>query len=196
MDAAAAKAFVAAQKEMGKAFKGANNQHFRSKYANLGAVMDACYPALHAHGFAIAQPQGRDEHGDYVETVFIHESGEAFSSRVYLLLDKQNMQGKGSAITYARRYGLIALAGLEDTDDDGNAACKPAAPPEDHDKAEFAARCVEVIRQFRNMASLAELKGAWDSLNEHEREVAADKSVIKAKDERKTELMAAREAAE
>ena len=74
----AIKALVKAQKEMGPALKSSVNPHLRSKYADLGAVMEACFDALHNNGFAVMQPGGCDEHGTYVETVFAHESGEMF----------------------------------------------------------------------------------------------------------------------
>jgi hypothetical protein len=112
------------------------NPAFKSKYAELSDVMDACMPALRSHGFAVLQPIGRDEHGDFVETHLCHEGGHQFSTRVYLILGKNDMQGFKSAVTYARRIGLGSLAGVSDTDDDGNAAAKskaakPVEPPHD-----------------------------------------------------------------
>ena len=80
------------------------------------------------------QPCGRDELGAYVETRLLHTTGESFSSKVYLVLDKQNMQGLGSAITYARRYGLLGMANLEAEDDDGNEASKPSTKIPDNKK--------------------------------------------------------------
>jgi len=122
-----ATALASAQINMGKALKQANNQHFRSKYADLGSVIDACLPALNEHGIAVVQPTGEDEHGRFVETVMIHgESGEQLSCRVPLIVGKNDMQGYGSAVTYARRYGLMAMAGIAPEDDDGNAAAKAA----------------------------------------------------------------------
>ena len=119
------KAFIAAQKDMEPARKAANNPHFKSKYADLATVQDACFPALHANGFGIQYPHVWDEAGnEFVETRFIHESGEIFSTRVRLILGKNDMQGAGSAITYARRYGLMSLAGIAPEDDDGNDAVK------------------------------------------------------------------------
>lgn len=114
-------ALLKAQTEMGKAIKNATNPHLKSNYADLGAVMDACFDALHANGFAVMQPCGQDEHGAFVETVFAHTSGADFRSRVYLVIGKNDMQGVGSAITYARRYGLLGMAGLAPEDDDGEA---------------------------------------------------------------------------
>ena len=114
-------ALLKAQTEMGKAIKKATNPHLKKNYADLGAVMDACFDALHANGFAVMQPCGQDEHGAFVETVFAHTSGADFRSRVYLVIGKNDMQGVGSAITYARRYGLLGMAGLAPEDDDGEA---------------------------------------------------------------------------
>lgn len=120
-------ALASAQANMGKALKQANNPHFRSKYADLGSVMDACLPALNEAGIALIQPTGEDEHGRFVETTLIHgESGETLSCRVPLIVGKNDMQGYGSAVTYARRYGLMAMAGIAPEDDDGNAAAKAA----------------------------------------------------------------------
>lgn len=125
-----ATALAKAQQAMGKALKQSNNPHFRSKYADLGNVMDACLPALNAHGIAVIQPVVMTEHGNAVRTTLIHESGESLSCDVPLLLGKNDMQGLGSAITYARRYGLMAMAGIAPEDDDGNAAVAsgPAKP--------------------------------------------------------------------
>lgn len=122
-----AAALVKAQLGMGKALKQTTNPHFRQKYADLGNVMDACLPALHEAGIAVIQPTGEDASGQYVETVLIHSgSGESLSCRVPLILQKNDMQGYGSAVTYARRYGLMTMAGIAPEDDDGNAAAKAA----------------------------------------------------------------------
>jgi len=129
-----ATSLAAAQINMGKALKQSNNPHFRSKYADLGSVMDACLPALNEHGIAVIQPTGEDEQGRFVETILIHgESGEQLSCRVPLIVSKNDMQGYGSAVTYARRYGLMAMAGIAPEDDDGNAAAK-AAPKQEPPK--------------------------------------------------------------
>jgi len=118
--------YIKAQKSMGKALKQSTNPHFRSKYANLENVLDACSGAFHDNNFAIYQSSGRDEQGDYVQTCIKHITGNQFLSKVYLVLDRNNMQGLGSAITYARRYGLLGLAGLAPEDDDANEASTPS----------------------------------------------------------------------
>lgn len=122
-----ASALAAAQMEMGKALKQSTNPHFRSKYADLGSVMDACLPALNSSGIAVVQPTIDDDSGRYVKTVLIHgNSGEMLECRVPLIVSKNDMQGYGSAVTYARRYGLMTMAGIAPEDDDGNAAAKAA----------------------------------------------------------------------
>lgn len=123
-----ASALAAAQSNMGKALKQSENPHFRSKYADLGSVMDACLPALNDAGIAVIQPYEGDEFGRYVTTKFIHTSGEVLETRIPLILGKNDMQGLGSALTYARRYGLMALAGIAPEDDDGNAAVQNPPP--------------------------------------------------------------------
>lgn len=127
-------ALAAAQKVMGPAIRQSLNPHLKNKYADLASVMDACMEALNDHGIAVMQAPGQDEHGLYVETRFLHSSGEVLSCRVPLIVDKQNMQGYGSAVTYARRYGLMCMAGIAPEDDDGNAAA--AAPPKQQKRAQ------------------------------------------------------------
>jgi len=136
-------ALAAAQAEMGRALKDTNNPHFKSKYADLASVCDACMPALSKHGIAVLQPPFDDETGRYVKTIFVHgESGETFECRVPLIVAKTDMQGYGSAVTYARRYGLMGMAGIAPEDDDGNAAAK--SPPK-----------VEPPRQEKNAAPIS-----------------------------------------
>jgi len=115
-------ALAKAQMDMGKALKGAVNPAFKSKYADLASVMDACLPALNANGIAVIQPICQDEAGRSVKTILIHESGETLECAVPLIVGKNDMQGLGSAITYGRRYGLMSMAGIAPEDDDGNAA--------------------------------------------------------------------------
>jgi hypothetical protein len=121
-----AAALASAQSEMGKALKDSQNPHFKSKYADLASVCAACMPALNANGIAVIQPIIEGEAGRSVVTRFIHASGETLECGIPLILGKNDMQGLGSAMTYARRYGLMALAGIAPEDDDGNAAVASA----------------------------------------------------------------------
>ena len=152
-----ASALAAAQMQMGKALKQSNNPHFKSKYADLGSVMDACMPALNSVGIAVIQPAGEDEFGRYVETRLIHgESGEMLTCRVPLIVNKNDMQGYGSAVTYARRYGLMAMAGIAPEDDDGNAAA--AAAPRQQAPAKMTADQFEKITDLIERTSSDEDK--------------------------------------
>jgi len=122
-------AMVKAQAEMQGATKGSENPFFKSKYADLGAVMAATKDALHAHGLAIIQfPIDRDNKCG-VETVVCHESGEWMSQECLLATSKQDPQAYGSAITYARRYGWQAVCGIPSEDDDGNHATHGRSKP-------------------------------------------------------------------
>ena len=108
----AVKALIKAQGEMGKAIKSSTNPHFKSRYADLETVVNATMGAFHANGFAVLQLNDKDSEGHYVETRLLHARGEEFSSKVYLVVGKNDMQGLGSAITYARRYGLLGMAAV------------------------------------------------------------------------------------
>ena len=118
-----AKSFVEAQREFAPALKTSTNPHFRSKYVDLSGCVEAVLDALNNHGFALIQKTHDCENGVKVETIFMYESGEQISGGVISVpADKQNAQGYGSALTYARRYSLMAACGIAPEDDDGNAA--------------------------------------------------------------------------
>jgi hypothetical protein len=120
-----AAAFVKAQKGFAPALKTNTNPHFRSKYVALDGCIEAVIDALNANGIALMQPTHQDETGVTVETLFIHESGETLSGgKLHVPAAKQDAQGYGSALTYARRYSLMAACGIAPEDDDGNAASK------------------------------------------------------------------------
>jgi len=119
---------IAAQGACDPVLKDATNPHFRSKYASLSSCVDACKEAFHRHNFALLQSNGHDEYGQFVKTELLHTTGASWCSVVYLVLSKQDMQGLGSAITYARRYGLLGMVGLAPEDDDGNASVAPPKP--------------------------------------------------------------------
>ena len=126
-----ASALVKAQKAFGPALKDKTNPAFRSKYADLGACIEAVIDALNSNGIALIQKQHPHDGGVTVETIFLHESGETFSAGLLSVpAAKQDPQGYGSALTYARRYSLMAACGIAPEDDDGNAASKPAKKPD------------------------------------------------------------------
>ncbi len=124
-----AKAFVAAKKAFGPALMDKTNLAFRSKYADLGACLEAVEDALLDNGIALYQETFEVETGVTVETVLLHESGESIRcGKLHVPASKQDPQGYGSALTYARRYSLCAACGIAPEDDDGNAASKKQEP--------------------------------------------------------------------
>jgi hypothetical protein len=134
-----AAALVKAQRAFGPALKDKNNPAFRSKYADLGACIDAVQDALNANGIALLQQTREDATGVTVETVLLHESGESWASGpLHVPAAKQDPQGYGSALTYARRYSLMAACGIAPEDDDGNAASQPRKPANDSTKTDPA----------------------------------------------------------
>lgn len=123
-------AFIKAQKEFGAALKTSTNPHFKSKYADLASCVDAVISALNNNGIGLTQFIHESESGVTVETVFLHESGEVLTSgQLNVPVVKNDAQGYGSALTYARRYSLMTACGIAPEDDDGNAATKAAPRP-------------------------------------------------------------------
>jgi len=121
---------VKAQKGFGPALKTATNPHFRSKYADLSACIEAVIDALNDNGIMLMQPTHLCESGVIVETIFLHESGEQLSGgKLHVPASKHDAQGYGSALSYARRYSLMAACGIAPEEDDGNSASRPAPKP-------------------------------------------------------------------
>ena len=132
-----AKAMAKAQGEMGGAHKGKNNPFFKSKYADLGAVIEAVKEPFSNNGLSYVQFPIEDSRRVGVETILMHESGEWMSNQFTVQLSKQDAQGAGSAITYCRRYGLQAVAGIPSEDDDGNAASQGKSSNVDPDMVQI-----------------------------------------------------------
>lgn len=118
-------AFIKAQGEFEPAIRNKANPAFKSKYADLEAVYDACRAALQANRIGIVQKPGLFVDGCLLMTTkLFHEDGggEEQTMSVPIPNNKQDAQGIGSAITYMRRYSLLAFLGIPQEDDDGNAA--------------------------------------------------------------------------
>jgi hypothetical protein len=181
-------ALASAQIAMGPALKDSANPAFKSKYADLASVMAACLPALNCNGIAVFQPTADDETGRYVKTILAHESGETLECRVPLIIGKNDMQGYGSAVTYARRYGLMSMAGIAPEDDDGNAA-KAAPMVEDRrqePRRDAGPTAAQIAAQsLTNAETLDQLSAIWKDIP---RSVQGEAAVIKAKDARKAAL--------
>jgi hypothetical protein len=123
-------AFLRAQMRFGPALKSATNPHFRSKYADLSACVEAVIDALNSEGLALTQETIPNSDGVSVRTVLLHTSGgRLFLGELFMPAIKLDPQGFGSALTYCRRYSLLAAMGLAPEDDDGNSASKAAPKP-------------------------------------------------------------------
>ena len=124
-----ATALVKAQKAFGPALKTSTNPHFRSKYADLSACVEAVIDALNDNGIFLLQKNYDCPDGIMVETVFVHESGEMLECGiVHFPATKKDPQGYASALTYGRRYSLMAACGIAPEDDDGNRASRSEKP--------------------------------------------------------------------
>lgn len=134
-----AAALVSAQSAVQHAEKDSSNPHFNSRYTSLTAVHDACQDALRAASLAVTQQpfpftdvagnplldgQGKPA-GFILRTVLMHESGQFIASELPMGPNMAKPQEVGSAMTYARRYGLAAMLGVCPEDDDAEAATAP-----------------------------------------------------------------------
>jgi hypothetical protein len=116
------------QAKLTYAKKDSKNPFFKSNYADLESVWDACRELLASHGLSIAQFPGLyTEHDKSMSltTILMHGSGEYISQEMSVPVTKADAQGAGSALTYMRRYALAAVVGVVQADDDGNAASSP-----------------------------------------------------------------------
>lgn len=127
---ALSKALVGAQADVGKALKNQENAHFKSKYADLAAVLEVAKPALAKHGLALTQFPGEGEGTVTMSTLLLHESGEwLLLPPASIPLQAHTAHGYGSAISYLRRYTTQAALGISvglSDDDDGNEATAQA----------------------------------------------------------------------
>ena len=193
-----APALVKAQGAFDGAAKGAVNPQFKSKYADLAAVVEATREALAANGLAVVQALGAVTDGKLkITTTLLHSSGQWLAADLEIPVQRLDPQGFGSASTYGRRYALMALLGVPAVDDDGEAAMErkpqpaPAAANTIHEDGEDWPGCpiegVEVLNasQAKKLGKgdlagdlihvIRELKDVWDVeafLNKHTGEIA------------------------
>ena len=158
-------ALVKAQAEIGVAIKDATNPHFRSKYADLASVVAAIKPAAAKHGIGYVQTFRESQNGVTVETIIVHESGETMpTGPLFVPASKQDAQGYGSAITYARRYSLQTAFGVPSDDDDGNAAAA-SAPKHSPMPAALDADPVKVSKVVAAVCDLYEVSVRGDDVS-------------------------------
>lgn len=163
-----------AQSEMSGAKKSSNNPYFKSKYADLYEIINCAKGPLASNGLSFSQFPVSDAGSAGVETVIMHNSGQWISNSFMLPCSKCDPQGMGSAITYARRYGLQSALGIPSEDDDGNAATSPTLSKE------------EAISLLSKADSMEKLQAAWSSIAKHT--ICQHEDVIGMKDARKEEL--------
>lgn len=175
-----ATALAKAQGSIKGASKDSANPFFKSKYADLAAVWDACRDALSANNLAVVQTtSGEDVEKVTVITTLIHSSGQWMRGSLVMRPVKNDPQGIGSVITYARRYALAAMVGVAPEDDDGNAAsgkteskvpAKVTPDPVDADKVFTAAAWFrEMIDADQVQEHHEKVKAAWERLGSNER---------------------------
>lgn len=158
-----AQALVKAQKAFGPALKTKTNPHLKTKYADLGDCIEAVIDGLNNNGIALMQQTHECESGVLVETIFIHESGETYSAgKFHVPAVKYDAQGYGSALTYARRYSLMAACGISPEDDDGQAFSKKTTDRLDG-YPEYEAETLPAMREAAMQGSEA-LAAAFQAL--------------------------------
>lgn len=117
-----AEALAKAQGGITGARKDSANPFFKSKYADLASVWDACREHLSANNLAVIQTMVPAASGITVITTLVHSSGQWIRGELNMVPVKNDPQGIGSCITYARRYALAAIVGVAQVDDDANSA--------------------------------------------------------------------------
>ncbi|RYD56975.1 MAG: hypothetical protein EOP56_09215 [Sphingobacteriales bacterium] len=153
-----AKALLQFQGNMGKILKDESNPFFKSKYATLSNILENIQKPLAEAGLCFTQlPDGSDG----LTSMLMHaESGEYLMATYAVHAEKNSPQAVGSAITYARRYALGAMLGLNiDDDDDGNAASQPAKQQVDPytQKYKTVAEVEKVLKTCKTVQQLGNL---------------------------------------
>ena len=151
-----ATALSKAQGDMTGAKKGSDNPFFKSKYSDLSQVIEAISKPFEGNGLSFVQGAEFEDGRVAVTTRIMHTSGQWIEATTSLPPTKNDAQGYGSAITYAKRYGLQALAGVPSVDDDGNDAVKHGA-----DKPASVAPDKSVLTKFETCQSFDELQAIW-----------------------------------
>jgi hypothetical protein len=151
-----ATALVKAQKGFAPALKTSTNPHFKSKYADLAACVEAVIDSLNSNGIALVQQTHEHPNGILVETVFLHESGEMLNcGKLFFPAQKNDPQGFMACLTYGRRASLMAACGIAPEDDDGNTASRTKEPVREPVKE---TKIPPAISDQRLLAAIAKIK--------------------------------------
>lgn len=158
------------QAEIDPAMKDSQNPHLRNKYADLSACWLALKVVLPNHGFCVLQCGDEDSTGKPVLTTILgHKCGYSMAGAIPLLIGEHKgisaMQALGSALTYARRYGLAAICGLTAEDDDGHAAGNSAPKTREAPQVQRSRITDAQRKRLFTIATKAKVHG--DTLREH-----------------------------
>lgn len=198
---ALAKALPKAQAAITKVSKDAANPHFNSKYVSLTQIAEAVIPALNANGISVLQPVMASNGSVQVMTVLLHETGQWLRATHSVPVSRNDAQGVGSALTYARRQGLQALLTVAPAgeDDDGEGAvgrgsAKPPLPPKEPERPGLPDRVKRLEGIMANVKTVKDLTKAWTLSNdlraELEKENPAELARLEAaRDAKQAELI-------
>lgn len=183
-----ADALVKAQAAMKPAIKDSRNPHFNSRYADLASVWDAIREPLTSNGLSVIQMVGSNElEKTTLTTRVTHVSGEWIESTWQIPVGKQDPQGLGSAISYARRYALASAIGVVQDDDDGNAAM-----PRQTQQAEYQPRhfsLADACEKLESVTTLEELETEYKkAYREATMSKASTEALTQVKDKVKEKL--------
>ena len=160
---ALAAALAKAQNQISGAVKDAANPFFKSKYADLESVWQACRKPLTDNGLAVTQTSRYTTDGLMLVTTLLHSSGEWISGEMPVLTKDASPQAQGSGLTYARRYALAAIVGVYQTDDDAEAA-----------QGRKVAQSADVLNDIAECKTQADLTALFKSLSTEDRAAHMD----------------------
>ena len=156
------KDYASLRKDIGKLQKSGTNPHFKNTYVELNTALEEIDKCIEKHNFVcFIQVPITIDGKNYLHTELIHSSGEKIEGDLELITVRQDPQMLGSSLTYARRYSLITMLGLQAVDDDGNEASgrndktESKTVVKEEKKEEKATK-----EQLDEIARLAKLKGS------------------------------------
>lgn len=169
-----ATALAKAQGQIDDASKSADNPYYKSRYADLAAVRAVIREPLAANDLAIIQAPRVVQGGAEVETMLVHKSGEYMSETLFMPAGKSDPHGYASAITYARRIGIMSLLALAAYDDDGNTAVDSVknAPEKKKPSADVMAAANKAAKE-----GAPALTAWWQSLSKEDRALIDNETV-------------------
>ena len=163
-----ATALCKAQQQMGGAVKDASNPFFKSKYADLGAVVRAVKEPFAENGLSYVQFPASEDNRIGITTRLMHTSGQWLEQTFTIPFTQIDPQKAGSVLTYFRRYSLAAVAGVPQVDDDAEAAMYQARKTLDDWKRELKTT-IDEITESLNEGDLSTAAEAWFELSEEEK---------------------------